>query len=135
VNPAALINWIISPIDIFSEAVIIPESDSWEISAPVMCSFAIKTLVNLDEHPPQVMPFIDRRWVFSPISSGHQSGFNEFVRCRDYKLTGSHQRKISEFVTTLTEDSAIAAAAKAGGKRKPVNGSSNPIARGIPIVL
>ena len=60
VNPAALINWIISLIDIFSEAVIIPESDSWEISAPVMCSFAIKTLVNLDEHPPHVMPFIDR---------------------------------------------------------------------------
>ena len=59
-NPAALINWIISPIDIFSDAVIIPESDSWEISAPVMCSFAIKTLVNLDEHPPHVMPFIDR---------------------------------------------------------------------------
>ena len=83
VNPAALINWIISPIDIFSEAVIIPESDSWEISALVMCSFAIKTLVNLDEHPPHVIPFIDRRWVFSPISSGHQSGFNEFVRCRD----------------------------------------------------
>ena len=61
VNPAALINWIISPIDIFSEAVIIPESDSWEISALVMCSFAIKTLVNLDEHPPHVIPFIDRR--------------------------------------------------------------------------
>ena len=28
VNPAASINWIISLIDIFSEAVIIPESDS-----------------------------------------------------------------------------------------------------------
>ena len=56
----------------------------------------------------------------------HQSGFNQFLRFRDYKLTGCHQRKISEFVTTLTEDSAIAAAAKAGGNRKPVNGSSNP---------
>ena len=59
VNPAALINWIISPIDIFSDAVIIPESDSWEILAPVMCSFAIKTLVNLDEHPPHVIPTLN----------------------------------------------------------------------------
>ena len=49
------------------------------------------------------------------MNSGRQSGFNEFVRCRDYKQPVATSVRLV-VVTTLTEDSAIAAAAKAGGK-------------------
>lgn len=48
---------------------------------------------------------------------------------------GLHQRRVSEFATTLNEERDIAAAANAGGNSQPVQGRSNPIARGIPIKL
>ena len=52
-----------------------------------------------------------------------------------HEATGCHQRRIRELVTTLTDDSAIAAAAKDGGSKKPVTGSSMPSASGIPNIL
>ena len=42
---------------------------------------------------------------------------------------------MSELDTTLTEESAIAAAAKAGGSKNPVTGNITPSAKGIPSVL
>ena len=41
----------------------------------------------------------------------------------------------SEFVTTLTEENAIAAAAIAGFNRIPVKGNRTPAAMGIPTTL
>jgi hypothetical protein len=38
------------------------------------------------------------------------------------KFTGLHLVKRREFSTTLTDDKAIAAAAKAGGRSQPVHG-------------
>ena len=54
---------------------------------------------------------------------------------RNHNLIGLHQRRISELDTTLTDDSAIAAAAKAGGSKNPVTGNIMPRANGMPRVL
>ena len=48
---------------------------------------------------------------------------------------GVHHRNVKLFVTTLTLDKLIAAAAKAGGSNQPVHGYSNPIANGMPTTL
>jgi hypothetical protein len=48
---------------------------------------------------------------------------------------GFHQRNNSELLTTLTEESDIAAAAKAGGKSHPVQGNKRPMANGRPMRL
>lgn len=48
---------------------------------------------------------------------------------------GLHLFKRREFITTLTDDNAIAAAANDGGRSQPVHGKSRPIARGIPRML
>ena len=51
------------------------------------------------------------------------------------RAEGCHQRNTNELLTTLTEDSDIAAAAKAGGSSHPVQGNSSPMASGRPMRL
>jgi hypothetical protein len=48
---------------------------------------------------------------------------------------GCHQRNTSELLTTLTDESDIAAAAKAGGSNHPVHGNNKPMASGNPMRL
>ena len=85
--------------------------------------------VTLPEQHPQVIPEMAMVCDFSFMLLPRGRLFS------NYSSNGFHHRNKSELPTTLTEDNDIAAAAKAGGSKKPVNGSMRPMANGMPIKL
>lgn len=94
------------------------------------------TLVTRPEQPPQVIPVIVISCTSLAMWTNSKAPLCQAVVGWFSDQAGGVQRfNSSELVTTLTEDSDIAAAAKAGGRNQPVNGNSSPMASGTPTTL